>query len=87
VELEEYRLIGEHSYFEILEQSDFPPLYDVRDFETWWEDFLAIAKELTGDEMPGQSFKSLGLYVVRWNQVQPTTFFHTINTSGFPCFT
>ena len=45
MELQEYRLIGEHSYFEILEQSDFPPLYDVCGFETSWEDFLAIVKE------------------------------------------
>jgi hypothetical protein len=57
-------LIGEHSYFEILEHSNFPPLYNFRDFETW-EDFLAIVKEPepTGEMPFGPQFNSLDLYV------------------------
>ena len=56
-------LVGEHSYFAIIKDADFPPLYDESDFETWFDDFLAVVKEPTGDEMPGQSFNSLDLYV------------------------
>ena len=56
-------LVGEHSYFAVIEDADFPPLYDESDFETWFDDFLAVVKETTGDEMPGQSFNSLDLYV------------------------
>jgi hypothetical protein len=56
-------LVGEHSYFAIIKDADFPPLYNESDFETWFNDFLAVVKEPTGDEMPGQSFNSLDLYV------------------------
>jgi hypothetical protein len=56
-------LVGEHSYFADIEDADFPPLYDERDFETWFDDFLAVVKEPTGNEVPGQSFNSLDLYV------------------------
>jgi hypothetical protein len=56
-------LIGEHSYFAGIENADFPPLYDVTDFETCFDDFLAIVKEPTEYGMPGQSFDSLDLYV------------------------
>jgi hypothetical protein len=58
-------LIGEHSYFEILEHSEFPALYNESDFETYWQDFLAIVKEPepTGEMPPGPTFNSLDLYV------------------------
>jgi hypothetical protein len=56
-------LIGEHSYFAGIENADFPPLYDARDFEMCFDDFLAIVKEPTEYGMPGQSFNSLDLYV------------------------
>ena len=55
-------LIGEHSYFAGIENADFPPLYDVTEFETCFDDFLAIEEE-PEYEMPGQSFDSLHLYV------------------------
>jgi hypothetical protein len=48
-------LVGEHSYFAGIENTNFPPLYDESDFETWFDDFLAVIKEPAGDEMPGQS--------------------------------
>jgi hypothetical protein len=38
-------LIGEHSYFAGIKIADFPPLYDARDFETCFDDFLAIVEE------------------------------------------
>ena len=55
-------LIGEHSYFAGIKIADFPPLYDVTEFETCFDDFLAIEEE-PEYEMPGQSFDSLHLYV------------------------
>jgi hypothetical protein len=48
-------LVGERSYFANIEDADFPPLYDERDFETCFDDLLAVVKEPRGDEMPGQS--------------------------------
>jgi hypothetical protein len=53
-------LIGEHSYFAGLKNADFPPLYDERDFETCFEDFLAIVEESTEYGMSGQSSESFG---------------------------
>ena len=55
-------LIGEHSYLAGIKIADFPPLYDVTEFETCFDDFLAIEEE-PEYEMPGQSFDSLHLYV------------------------
>jgi hypothetical protein len=43
-------LIGEHSYFASIEGSDFPPLYDERDFETLFGDFLTVVTESTEDQ-------------------------------------
>jgi hypothetical protein len=40
-------LIGEHSYFAGIENADFRPLYDVTEFETCFDDFLAIEEEPT----------------------------------------
>jgi hypothetical protein len=58
-------LIGEHSYFARIENADFPPLYDESDFETRFDDFLAIVKEPEppGGWPPGPTFKSLNLFV------------------------
>jgi hypothetical protein len=56
-------LIGEHSYFASIEDSDFPPLYDVSDFETCFDDFLAVQTEPTADVTTGQSCNWLDLYV------------------------
>jgi hypothetical protein len=56
-------LICEHSYFAGIQNADFAPLYDERDFETCFDDFLAIVKEPEEYAMPGQSFNSLDRYV------------------------
>jgi hypothetical protein len=45
-------LIGEHSYFESIEDADFPPLYNEGDFEIWFDGFLAVVKEPTDAAFP-----------------------------------
>jgi hypothetical protein len=58
-------LIGEHSYFAVIKEANFPPLYDETDFETWFDDLFAVVTEPTGDKMPDQSFNFLDLYVAK----------------------
>lgn len=54
-------LIGHHHYFE--ELRDSLPLGDESDFEQHFSDFLAVTSDPDEDEMPGDCFVRLDLYV------------------------
>ena len=63
-EIDWAEIIGDNDAFEGIRSFDFPPFYHLTDFESLdFLCFLTILKEPDGDEMPGQSFDWLDLYV------------------------
>ena len=62
-EIDWSELIGSHSYFSDLSDADFPPLYDVNNFEMFLDGFLCICDYEAPDYGPGRSFTPFRLYV------------------------
>jgi hypothetical protein len=56
-------LIADNHYFAGIELADFPPLYNEKDFEFIFDDFLALVHEHDDDEIPSQTFSWLDLYI------------------------
>ena len=55
--------VGNHTYFNLLSQLNFPPLYRLDDFVDLSNDFWQVLDPPENDDAPGQSFNWSRLYL------------------------